>query len=420
MPDCESASQKGNCRPTTLPIPEVQTQHGRVDNELLIEALAARARGFALLPVQGNKTPASRAIHNTRGHYGWKPLGDRPADEDEIRAWDEHHQVVGIAVITGHTSRVIVHDVDKPELAPELPATARSITRRGWHDLFQLDDEESPRTRAYPWGELRGEGGYAILPTSTIGGHRYCWEVSPDDVGELTGFSRARDFLPLITKRRTTCFLVKESRPRLARLAHLAHEDATAALADLERDEATALRLAAALGAPDGVRLGENFRCLVHRDQRPSGGLWRREPDAHVLYRDWHDHTWLTLAGVRAVQAGRVGPLNPPELAVWKARLAAEAGLLELPELYPDADPPPEELRPVWDGFCELVAVRWAVTPGAPAPFSVRFAASWCGITARQAHESIGELARRGFLRVQGRDPVGTRLWLPKGVMPHA
>src|SRR5262249_38087159 len=150
-------------------------------------------------------------------------------------------------------------------------------------------------------------------------------------------------------------------------------------LAGLERDAATALRLAAALGLPDGVVIGEPFSCLLHADRAPSASLWRREPEAHVLYRDWHaarhgEQRWLSLALVRARLAGREGRLAVPELTVWKLRLSAEADLVE--PLPLDVDEEPATRRLVWSGFLDLLALRWTIEPGIPAPFSARFAAA--------------------------------------------
>jgi hypothetical protein len=201
----------------------------------------------------------------------------------------------------------------------------------------------------------------------------------------------------------------------------LTHE-ALGELADLDRDEALALRLACALGVSEGVSLGESFPCLIHPDERPSAALWRCEPGAHVLYHDWHGNrhglsVWLPLARVRALLAGRTAPLSPPELAVWKLRLANEAGLVE-PVGFERPAAPSRRLEDVWQGFLDLVALRWALTLGDPAPYTARFAAAWCGVSTYRAHEAIGALARAGSLRLVGRDPRGTRLWLPEGVVP--
>jgi hypothetical protein len=73
----------------------------------------------------------------------------------------------------------------------------------------------------------------------------------------------------------------------------------------------------------------------------------------------------------------------------------------------------PDWLAYAWDGFLGLLALRWTIAPGVPAPFSSRFAAAWVGVSCFEAHEAVRELAARGFLRPCGRDPSGCPLWLP-------
>jgi hypothetical protein len=381
--------------------------------EFLDEALAQLARGRALLPVDHAKRPASRAIHRTRGRFEWAPLRNDPAGEDELREWCEHDQVAGIATITGEPSRLAVVDVDDPAAAPELPPSAYYLTRRGRHVEYQCD--EPTRSRTYQWGELKAEGTYAVAPPTP----GYLWEVSPEEIGGLVDFSRARALLTPIC---STCFIDRGSRARVSLPSELALKDPAAAFANFDRDEHAALRMAAALGAPEGLRLGQGFGCLIHQDRNPSASLWRWELDAHILYKDWHsgshgERPWLTLATVRARLAGRRGQLAAPERSMWKRRLVFEADLFEPAPVTVEADPPPEQLKAVWDGFLLLLALRWVTDPGGPAPFTVRFAAAWCGVSTRQAHEQLAELARRRFLRLCGTDPRGTRLWLPAGVV---
>jgi hypothetical protein len=379
---------------------------------MLEEALAHLARGWALLPVTAGKEPAKRLIRATRGSARWRPLADSPACEDEVRAWLELDPATGIAVLTGEPSGIVVVDVDDPVQAPPLPETATVTTGRGRHSYFARSS--AVRTRAFEWGEIRGEGSYVVAPCSRHGsGRDYEWELTPEEM-PLVDFVEQND----------------ARRDSLRPISSTGHTDSSfpsfnrstcPAFVDLDRDERAALQLAEALGAPEGVGLGEPFSCVLHADRSPSACLWRRSADAHVLYHDWHaaeGAKWLPLALVRARLAGRLGPVAAPELLVWKLRLAHEAGLLE-PVRFVAADAPPE-LELAWNGFLRLLGLRWSVTPRQPAPFSARFAAAWCGLSRRQAHEAVTELTRLGLLRPAGRDVRGTRLWLPEGVRPIA
>jgi hypothetical protein len=381
----------------------------------LEEALRHVDRGFATLPTDRNKEPARALIRATRGSSRWKPLRSKPASKDELHAWFELDPATGIGVITGEPSGyLVVVDVDDPSAAPPLPSTATVATGRcpGAHHGYYRAHGPTP-SREFAWGEQRGEGAYVVAPCSPDprGGQRD-WLLSPEEAGGLTSFAAVELGAPA-RPIRSTC-LIRSTCPAPGRTG-------SRALADMERDEAVALRMAAALGVPDGVRVGDTFPCLLHTDEHPSASLWRRERHAHVLYRDWHEREdgerrWLTLAYVRARLAGRDGKLAVPELTVWKLRLASEAGLVEPAALELDADPPARRLAPIYDSFLELLALRWTVEPGVPAPFSARFAAAWCGVSKREAHEGVRELHRLGLLRPAGRDPHGTRLWLPEGV----
>lgn len=380
-------------------------------NAVLREALAHLDRGFAPLPVHPNKTPRNDLIRRTRGRGGWGQLRKKPATATEVCDWFELDPTTGVGVLTGEVSNVAVVDIDDLALAPSVPTTATVATRRGVHAYFR--PSEPVGTREFAWGEIRGEGAYVVAPCSRrADGGSYSWSLTPEEGGlaDLGTFQNSAAS-PYI---RTTCFLRTTCSPRLP--------DGLRSLADLERDEPVALRLASAMGAPEGLRVGEAFPCLIHPDSQPSASLWRHERDAHLLYRDFHagKHAspgWLPLSVVRARIAGRDGPLHAPELAVWKLRLAREAQLLD-PLALERPRAPERRFERVWQGFLDLVALRWTIEPGVPTPFSARFAGSWCGVSTRRAHESIGALAAAGSLRLVGRDPRGTRLWLPEGVAP--
>jgi Bifunctional DNA primase/polymerase, N-terminal len=285
--------------------------------ELLDEALAHLARGWAVLPVDGRtKKPASRLIRRTRGHYGWKPLRDKPAGESEVRDWLEHDPNAGAGVITGQPSQLAVVDVDDETLAPDLPDSATVLTRRGRHVYYRCD--ELTRSRDFDWGELKADGRYVVAPTSRVLEHTYRWTLTPEEIGELANFAA---LAPLKTSIGSTCRQTLRDRVlsesvvfKGLRTTCPQAKKGRLRLADLERNEPLALRLAAALGVPEGIRLGESFRCLIHPDRRPSASLWRRDPEAHVLYGDWHagrhgEQRWLTLPTVRARLAGRQGSL---------------------------------------------------------------------------------------------------------------
>ena len=382
-------------------------------NAGLREALADLDRGFALLPVAPDKTPRSDLIRRTRGRPGWRQLVKKPATATEVlrlvraRPDDRHRRAHRRGL--GHRRLRRGRPRDR----------AADADDRDRHDATRpprlRPHRTGPSARASTRGvELRGERAYVVAPcTRRADGGAYAWELTPEDAG-IADFA-AFENCPAPTYIRTTCF---------KRSTCLDHElESLRALADLERDERVALRLARALGAPDDVAIGASFPCLIHADASPSASLWRYEADARVLYRDWHaeKHDGDRVASARAracaprrqdaaAQPTRARDLEAASRARGRARSSRSRS--SDPSRRVDAS----RMSGAGSSTCSRSAGR--SRPAAPAPYSARFAAAWCGVSTHRAHEAIGALARAGSLRLVGRDPRGTRLWLPEGVMP--
>ncbi len=181
--------------------------------------------------------------------------------------------------------------------------------------------------------------------------------------------------------------------------------------------------VARVLGLP--AEVGRAFRCPLpgHKEREASAAWWVGKNGAVVLM-DFHRRGVDTAADAppcftvpevfAAVRSGRTRKLRPPEHATWARRLLVESGLaapasIPLPPLGPDARP---STRRVYDGIRLLFSARWLGTPGAPAPLSWRFLASWCNVGERQAGEAMHELLRLGVLRKAGTHKR-TALFLP-------
>ncbi len=128
-------------------------------NTVLREALEHLDRGFALLPVCADKTPASDLIRRTRGRPGWRQLVKKPAAATEVCDWVEHDPTTGVGVLTGEVSNIAVVDIDAPTGAPNVPTTATVTTQRGVHAYFRPDG--LVKTREFP-----GARSAASAPTS--------------------------------------------------------------------------------------------------------------------------------------------------------------------------------------------------------------------------------------------------------------
>lgn len=360
-------------------------------------ALSYRARGWAVLPLHpsGNKEPHCAALERVHGSPKWKPLTARPASEPEIRAWFEHDPETNLGIITGQPSgRLVVADVDKPDKARDLrhPPTAIAQARRGPHVYLHADGPFG--TTGTPWGELRGDGSYAVAPPSIHeSGHEYAWLVRPEEASLAS-----LDALQVETPPTEGGTQVEVPLPRypegveplpgtggdLARLDHAV----TAALPVLGID------------AP----LGRKFSCVLpgHGPDRHPSAATHRGPDGIWRYMDFHrpsDPHSLTLAEVRASRsAGRIVRLAGPSQARWYRRLFHEAGVLpahpKLPELPAELSPGASQLA---KGFALLLALR-ELDDNGPAPYTRRFASAWCGMGERQAGEGLKELVGAGVL----------------------
>jgi Bifunctional DNA primase/polymerase, N-terminal len=180
-----------------------------------------------------------------------------------------------------------------------------------------------------------------------------------------------------------------------------------------------ALACAAVLGVPT-ARVGQTFLCVLpgHEEAHPSASLHWDPKTGAVQYRDWHERSgiaWYTLPDIRASLAyGQAVRLRGPSVATWQLRLLIEAGILAP---YPvSARSLPAKVRPairtVYEGFLLLLGCKWWRTPEAPAPFSWRFAAAWCGVAERHVGEAMHWLLTQGWLRQVGRYR-GLALFLP-------
>jgi hypothetical protein len=168
------------------------------------------------------------------------------------------------------------------------------------------------------------------------------------------------------------------------------------------------------------TRVGQGFLCILpgHEETHPSVSLHWDPKTGAIMYRDWHARSgvdWYTLPDVRASLAcGQAVRLRGPSVATWQLRLLVEARILA-PYSVP-ACPLPLETRPairtIYAGFRFLLACKWWHTPGAPSPFSWRFAAAWCGLGERHVGNAMQWLLAQGFLRQVGRYR-GLALFLP-------
>lgn len=160
-----------------------QLQVGRTASEnidLMAEALEYAAKGWPVFPCKPDKSPYVAG--------GFNAATDNP---DKIRSWWTRWPEAMIAVPTGAAIGAWVLDIDdEAEFATvaadlHLPATRTSRTGKGRHLFFAWDEAEPVRNGAkgtdLPGADVRGEGGYVIVPPSKHpSGARYTWDRDED------------------------------------------------------------------------------------------------------------------------------------------------------------------------------------------------------------------------------------------------
>ena len=407
---------------------------GRVragDNPVL-EAAAEYARmGWALLPLAPrDKRPHADLLprNPATGAPEWKPLAVRRANLCEIGRWFQLEPQINIGVICGAASGgLVVADFDcLPPGEWHMPLTPRVVTPRGEHVYFQTDDGASCGIllhRGRRVGEIRGDGGYVVLPPSIHPtGAEYQWAecLSPTDLCWTLAD-------PPVWLAGSTSRLLHPPTREVKRVKHILYSLHSGKAGDglgawcsrVEFVQAAAWILGIGGEYATEAGIGKAFRCILpgHSERHPSASLYRRR-DGLVVYRDWHapdGEQWYYLAEVYASQAyGRALKLNAPELAVWQMRMLIDTGFLtparvDMPALPRDTK---KSVRRVYEGFRLLLGCKWLHTHGEPTAFTWRFAAAWCGVSERMAGVGIAELLGLRVIRIVGKEQCASGAWL--------
>lgn len=154
--------------------------------------------GWSVFPV---------AEHTKKPLVSWKKYQDEKPGAEQIKAWPKMWPNANIAIATGKISGVFVLDIDKiPDPDGTAPVeqahglvrrlkeidTARARTSKGEHIYFKWPGKSvSTKVGFLPGLDVRGDGGYAILPPSLHpSGVKYIWLSPPED-----GIAEAPDWL---------------------------------------------------------------------------------------------------------------------------------------------------------------------------------------------------------------------------------
>lgn len=210
--------------------------------DLLTAALDYADRGLPVFPCHSeNKRPLT-----PNGFH------DASTDRATVADWWKRWPMAMIGLPTGAPSGVWVLDIDDPDAfaakAPTLPTTRKAITGKGYHLYWQQDGGEVRNAQRHPkrgWpfpdlpgAEVRGDGGYVILPPSRHpSGRLYQWAEEGDPV------PAPADLLRLMTRQtghdRTTPPEALTARP-----ARTGDADSPYGLAALQRESEAIFRAA--------------------------------------------------------------------------------------------------------------------------------------------------------------------------------
>jgi hypothetical protein len=166
---------------------------------LLDAALCYAARGIPVFPVWGvtgdgqcrcGKRDCENAGKHPVGALVPHGLKDATSDAATIRRWWQRHPDANVAIITGAESGLVVLDADGGDGLVALkalgtPATTwLSKTGRGYQQFFSHPGGATRignRAGLRPDLDVRGDGGYVVVPPSRhASGRRYEWLTPPD------------------------------------------------------------------------------------------------------------------------------------------------------------------------------------------------------------------------------------------------
>lgn len=159
--------------------------------EKLASALRYQKMGLSIIPVGPDKKPL----------VDWKLLQSQSASEEQILNWWKTWPEANPALVTGKVSNVVALDLDakhgRKSAEFQIPPTASSKSGNGGEHFFFKYPSQPVETRAGIFGlgvDIRGDGGYIILPPSVNAtGGKYEWIVPFEDgIAEMPDWLKAK------------------------------------------------------------------------------------------------------------------------------------------------------------------------------------------------------------------------------------
>jgi Bifunctional DNA primase/polymerase, N-terminal len=397
----------------------------------------------------------------------WAPYQTKRPRQRDIRQWWPPGSRRNLALVLGPIPRLLVLNLNQKHGDDGL----RTLRRAGWtlpptptivtpHDgfayCFKPPDRERypcllnthPRVSGHPGIELRGAGGYQLVPPSFVaatardpaGSYRWAepWTLTHvfTDLGEVPDWlldlwitcdrAPAPPHHPRGTRRQRgrlhTVVVSKDTTTVCNRV--LSGGIGASGLAALLQDRETMEGCAACLGWRAD---GRNFACPLpgHAEAKPSASLYWND-NGELVFRDWHRRSgkefWTLSEVYAACVSGRIltdedglaRTLSAASMATWSLRLLIVAKRLEpYPvELPPLPDEAPASVVRLYDGLKLLFGGKWAYEPGQPTMFTRAFARDWCGVSEKTAWVGTQWLLQRQIIVPAGQHK-GRPVYLP-------
>ena len=202
------------------------TENSSHDSPVLAAALWHARQGRPVFPCGPHKRPL---LAKGRGFL------DATLDPDKIRGWWTEFPTSMIGMPTGKASGWWVLDVDRhgevrgdqtlselEDVHGKLPDTVQSITPTGgWHLMFTLPRDGrkvvSRSNNLGPGLDVRGDGGYVILPPSCGAAGAYAWEGSSDPADGVAAVAAPAWLLERVCERPAASVPEAGTRPVLGR-----------------------------------------------------------------------------------------------------------------------------------------------------------------------------------------------------------
>jgi hypothetical protein len=392
-------------------------QHG----DFLAAALSCTAFGLRVHPLKTRgKTPILK---------GWQDKAT--TDATLLKQWAEDYPRANTGIVTGTPSGVIILDLDARGGAHasldtlerqygELPLSWEVLTPGGRHLYLRHPGGKVRTCKLAPGIEVLGDGANAVAPGSLHpGGDAYLWNpfLHPD----IQPLADAPEWLLNLLQQKKKWTPTGAVRPQLCQVDLLAPQVplpegsgqagalSGAMVKALYGQEWVIEKILPLLGLGH-VKIGEKFCCVLHQEEHPSAAIMKPEqPGDPYMYIDFHEREKrkgfpLPLVYYR-LKAGKEGEsveqLPAPSFLVWSLRLLRDAGVIEavkveaarLPETVSEA------VRTVYEGFRDLLSLKFLVDANDPSPYTWRFAQAWVGLSRRAVEKAMGWLLSRGYIR---------------------